>query len=483
MKKEGFNPRINSENNQTKNIFKMSVDELELQNQILEKELKNIKKGSTSNKLAIETKSQNSSKKKINLVKTKSPTEGRNKNSNFSNLSTHTPKDKIKVVSNYKLSNPDDSLLSFNSTRERENTRSNSKNKTPILISNFKNKLNSTILNVGNLEINISKTSKNLIPVNSSHNHNHNPIDDSQIKNMVSKLKICQKHNLPNEKNYFVSEKNLKLIEEALSEKESDINNLKALLSFTKNDIDSFQKKYDDLYQIIEELENEKNILLTKLENLLQENKQLKDNYDDFSFQYNKIIIYFKKIENFLAIVFKWYDSFKDKLKNEENEKCLLNNTNIVISPNSRFMEIFKNLHNLIQGEDGEGNKNMNMKMRDFNFLFTHSITNSNFEFELENKEKLFLYSNIDSDYLKMEKMNKQLKNKLYDYENFLKKLSHIYETKNVDLTDIAKDMIETKKRITDLDTLNENLEKENDYLRISYHNLYVYYILKNFID
>ena len=34
--------------------------------------------------------------------------------------------------------------------------------------------------------------------------------------------------------------------------------------------------------------------------------------------------------------------------------------------------------------------------------------------------------------------------------------------------------MISTKKRITELDFQVENMEKENEYLRVSYHNLYV---------
>lgn len=87
----------------------------------------------------------------------------------------------------------------------------------------------------------------------------------------------------------------------------------------------------------------------------------------------------------------------------------------------------------------------------------------------------------IEDELLKFETKNKQLKEKIYDYETFFRKVSHIYETKNIDLADAAKDIIQMKKRIANLNDFNEDLERENDYLRISFHLLYVnIYFYKN---
>jgi len=69
-----------------------------------------------------------------------------------------------------------------------------------------------------------------------------------------------------------------------------------------------------------------------------------------------------------------------------------------------------------------------------------------------------------------LEEQNKELKEKIYDYENFLKKISHIYQSKNINLADTAKDVIHMKKRIADLNEINQDLQRENDFLRISFH-------------
>ncbi len=78
----------------------------------------------------------------------------------------------------------------------------------------------------------------------------------------------------------------------------------------------------------------------------------------------------------------------------------------------------------------------------------------------------------------RIEKINKELRERIYDYETFFRKISHIYESKNIDLAESAKDIINMKKRIANLNDLNEDIERENDYLRISFHLLYV--IIRN---
>ena len=76
----------------------------------------------------------------------------------------------------------------------------------------------------------------------------------------------------------------------------------------------------------------------------------------------------------------------------------------------------------------------------------------------------------VEDHFLKLEKTNKQLKDKIYDYETYFKKVSHIYEHKYINLAEAAKDVIEMKKRISKLNDINESLERENEFLRISFH-------------
>jgi hypothetical protein len=68
----------------------------------------------------------------------------------------------------------------------------------------------------------------------------------------------------------------------------------------------------------------------------------------------------------------------------------------------------------------------------------------------------------------------REIKSKLYDYEIYYKKIGHFYETKNFDLAEAAKDFIDMKKRIINLNNLNQNLQRENECMKLAYHNLYV---------
>jgi len=541
---------------QTKNIYKMNEKQLEEENKNLEKELKKLKvKGfkipvdktrnlAMSNSPKSQTKSSHiqnlqNSNGKIKIISNYKRTNNlvnESKNESLFDPNNNTNVQKKKFNKNNENSPTCESFLSFNNeisqsfndvyrsrihkTEEDPNSRSNSNRKN----TSFRNKLNKfqndkkekeNLISTPNFEIKTSKTKKNLIPLDMNsnfiseknektknlHTHSHSNV---QVKSLIDRLKLCQKVNLPNEKNYFITEKNLKLIKEALSEKESDINNLKSLLNLSKEDFENFQKRYDDVCRIIKELSEEKNIILFNLEKLFQENRQIKENYDDYSFQYNKILIYIKTIDKFILMMFKWFDSFCDVLKYQEefewgqddNSAMDPNNTNdskdfkncnsktsncIYLKKNSRFLDIFKQIEKFLEQEN----------FRSFNFLFSQTVlkkvpnTFSNLHKNSQiyydtltestfNSSSNFLFSEVDIEYFKMEKLNRQLKSKLYDYESFIKNLTHIYETKSVDLTEVAKDMISTKKRISELNEINENLEKENEYLRISYHNLFV---------
>jgi hypothetical protein len=275
----------------------------------------------------------------------------------------------------------------------------------------FKNKLK-------DIEFVPTKTTKNLIPLNRSSHLTDEDENNLQLK----KLKLCERHHLPKEKNYFISAANLKLIESAISEKDSDIHSLQSLLKLAKDDIGNYEQKYEELYLTIEETQNEKNQIISHYENLLKEHKQFKENYDDISFQYNKILIIFKKVEKLLELL--------NKEQSEDGIKTII--------------ELIKS-----------------KELKNFAFLY-NNISDG------------VLNSSVDSHYKEQEQQNKLLKKKIYDYETYITKLNMLNECVKMDLPDVVKDMISMKERIVELNGLNENLERENEYLRISYHNLSV---------
>jgi hypothetical protein len=531
MKKEGFNPRINTDG--PKSIFKMNLEELEEQNKLMENELKRkniiIRGDNINNDKNLDS--------KTTVTKNSNPNSDRSQMDNMKKVKKIEIGEKIpkmKIINNYKISmdsklrgiinsggviqsgsgrnSPTSvSFISVNknkiSSREKNDsstisndtsmilhpqterssklniTNTNrSKTKTRNLISSFKNILKkeenltqrptTPLINTTNLEILTSKTQKNLVPLNSDKNFD-------EINNMVKKMKLCHKHHLPNEKNYFVSEKNLKLIESAISEKDADINNLRNLLSLARNDFNNFQKKYSELYSVIEELTVEKNRILDDFEEMLKYNKQVQENFDDYVYQYNRMLVYFKKIESIVNFALNLRESYREVLKDDQNRN---ESSNVFeISKNSKFWEILKMIDLNISESENE--------LKAFNNLFINyrldieeeSEENSikSYKNKMELKNKLFLLSPLDNDYLKIERQNKIYKQKIYDYENYINKITCLYETKNIDLSDVARDMINTKKRITELDSQVENLEKENEYLRVSYHNLYVRINLK----
>jgi hypothetical protein len=414
MNKKGFNPRINKSN-----VYKMTTEELDIFNKHLEQELK--------------------SKKAIGSVHSK-------QNLSQSNIST----DKINKDSKFKKSNSYINLVNLPSsqannksvspTRVSKITNQNNSNSNSIIIDNTTdNELNLSTSNTKRFQTNSSqkqysfknklkdiefistKTTKNLVPLNRTSKCSEH--DDNTLQ--LNQLKLCQRHHLPKEKNYFISEANLKLVESAISEKDSDIVSLKNLLKLAKEDINSYALKYEQVYLSIDELNNEKNQLIDYIDNLNKEYKQFKENYDDISFQYNKILILFKKVEKLLSLISKDTDI-------ESNMKTI--------------MELIKD-----------------KEIKNFSFMYNN-----------ETDKDSLLNSTLDNSYLKLEAQNKQLKKKIYDYESFVTKLNMLNENEKIELPDIVKDMISMKERIVDLNTLNDNLERENEYLRIAFHNVNV---------
>lgn len=430
MKKDGFNPRMNRNELKRINVFKMSVEELEKQNEQMKIQLnRKIKIGSSSN----------SSRNSV----------GKN-NSNPSSRITKGP-NRSDLISLNKERDNSKSINKSNGSTSNINIDKSYPDKGNIM-SGFKNKLNSQMTK---LDFIPTKTEKLLIPAP----------EELDYQKKLNNLKLCQKVHLPKEKNYFISEQNIKLIESALNEKDSDIESLRYLLSMAKLDFDSFQLKYKELYSIIDELSNEKNALISNLEFQMAESSQLKENYDDYVFQYNKILIIFKKVQQTMSLLFKLCDSIHDYKTNCQTDDGKFKFT---VDEKSRLIKIYKEIDNIINDEE----------LRTYNYIFTresiNSHTNDDKERELIQNKNLTFLKPIEKDYMKLEKQNKELKSKLYDLENFIKKIPHLYQSKTVDLSDVAKDMIDMKKRIVDLNITNDNSEKENEYLRICYHNLYV---------
>ena len=351
------------------NIFKMSLEEIDSTNKVMEKELKKLK--IPLNGVSGAKGKSPSSRRNINL----SPVNGGNNN-------------KLLTTSNQTRTNSSDKTLQdVNNITIEGNTELNKS--TDVNIPKF-----------GTFEYKLVKKDKLLIPATEKIN----------MKN----LKLCQKNLLPKEKNYFVSEKNFQLIADAINAKEIDIKNLKILLDMAHQDLNAQNDKFQGMIKMNE-------IFLNKNKQLAQDNANLKLSYDDLMFQINKMNTLFARIVKLIKYILLISDNDKkDKIKDKINEFGLNGIFNI-----------------------DENNTDL---QNNINKFFT--------EKELQN-----------------EQLCREYKKKYYDAQNMVDQLS--LEAKNNNLSDIAKDMLETKKRIKELNEQNEKLEHENTYLRISYQNLY----------
>ena len=221
-------------------------------------------------------------------------------------------------------------------------------------------------------------------------------------------LKVCEKELLPKEKNYFISETNFQLIKDALNEKENNNNELKLLL----------EKK-------------DKEITL-----LEQENKKLEEANNELNLQIQKFDIYFNKMYQLLKYVFNYYNSFNDleikKFIKEQNLESLLNKENI-----SGKNENTNNNNNTKNNKIGKGNGVISL-------------------FE----------TNQDEIMKELEKYKKM-------YNDIRKQLNYITNIKSKEnQNDYEKQILDSQKKINELNKENQNYIKENTYLKLLCKNM-----------
>ena len=398
MKKDGLTTLAGK----LKNINKMSPNELDETNKILEKELKKRKlnlnnltnfttKGQMSPASKAKTSASNSAYREnltnpnLKLKQTKQDISFQSmRNENFDSENSQLNTSKI-LTPNY--INTDNNNLNNNKSTKRnyfsissqqknekvsfsnreysENNKTIKKDTSLEQTSNFKDKLNST-----GIQFKTIRSNKQLIPMN--FNTKTSCGQETEIRHALDKLKLCQKIHLPTEKNYFISEKNMKLLEQAINEKECDINILRGLLNMAKDDIDLYKNRYESINIYIEEILNENSNLLKDIENISEEKKQLKENFDEYSDKYNRMLIFLKKfgelVNTFISMK-KSYDEFlelysdsdtKNNLKGNMVVECFNNEedpvnsreTFIQIPKKAEFLKLFKDILNEIQSKE-----------------------------------------------------------------------------------------------------------------------------------
>lgn len=252
----------------------------------------------------------------------------------------------------------------------------------------------------------------------------------------MDNLKLCQKNLLPKEKNYFISEKNFKLLTDALNAKDEEIRNLNTMLQYAHEE-NLRQKEKTTL------AEQERQIYILKSRQFAQDVMDQKSSYQDLSFQVNKLNTVFNKL--FLLIKFILDDIQPNSM---EIIKAKLKEMGL-----DKLIDIYTDCNrNINLGEQKEEEKD--------------DITEDQTIEQRLNKM-------LGKSYLKNEKLCREYKKKANDYKDTALLLNNITEGKAT-LSDINKDMVNTKKRMNELIELNEKLEKENNYLRLSYQNLYI---------
>lgn len=442
MEKDGFNPRINK----NKNVNKMTTNELDETNKNLENELKrrklnlnNLSKFRMKDNISPNTKAKTSasnsiygdsnltnnrskySTKKIDidnsLVSLRKETSPKNYSNNTTTLN-YNSNSNMNLNSEKNISDRKEYFSGFQKYREekdriKENIkREFSENRSNINRSNnnheiYNNHSYKERLNQSAIYIKTSKNAKTLIPFKTSKNSDLD--ENKQMKQCLDRLKLCQRVHLPKEKNYFISEKNLKLLESAINEKEGDINILQKLLNMAKDDIDLYKNRYESVNIYIDEILNEKNNLIEDLVKISEEKNKIKENYDEYVDKYNKMLIFLKKIQNIILMIMKTKTSYEDFLviysdketKVNLNKKFYLNcekiddnkriPSYIKLPENAEFLKKFQEIVELADSEE------LRMYLKFFtkdNFL---KVTRSFFDDEsYENKNSHYLDEEID---------------------------------------------------------------------------------------
>jgi len=336
------------------------------------------------------------------------------------------------------------------------------------------------------------------IPMSSSKNisTDYNIHNLNGIQKKIDNLRLCEKNKLPKEKNYCITEKNLKLIEMAIGDKDSDIETLKSMLILAKKDLDHFGLRDNQLYCIIDEQNDEKANLKDNIDDLLNENKILKQTLEEYVDQYNKIIIVQKKFENTINIIIDLLETNTfNKLLDKDGKDTLppLLNESLKNLKTSIDKDQIKNYASIFRINENQIN-NIEKKV-------TNDLTNNlNINMILRQKSLKSPVSNMtcDTSYpntISIDKLNKDLKRKSYieqledklksisssnleykltiiDLENFIHKLNPILEkSKDVNLSEAAKDLIAMNKKVINLNKTINKLEMENNYFRIALYN------------
>jgi len=359
MKKKGFNPRINK----IKNVNKMTTNELDETNKILENELKkrklnlnnlsnfknkdnlspNIKaKTSESNSICRDSNLTNNNKytsKKIeidnSLISMRKDTSPKNYSNNTSTLNCKLESNSnIKLNSEKNLSERRVYFPEFQESRlEKAKIKTCLKRDCSENRSNNKRSLNDTEtfniysyrerLNQSPIYLKTTKNAKALIPLETKKNSDLD--ENMQIKQCLDRIKLCQRVHLPKEKNYFISVKNLQLLESAINEKECDINILRSLLNMAKDDIDLYKNRYESINIYIDEILNEKNKLIEDLVNISDEKNKIKENYDEYVDKYNKMLTFLKKILNMIQLINIMKSSYEEFIENYKDKDNKIN--------------------------------------------------------------------------------------------------------------------------------------------------------------
>ena len=283
-----------------------------------------------------------------------------------------------------------------------------------------------------------------------------------------------------------------------------------------KDEMITYEKKYNKLYIIIDELNDEKENLKDDIEELLNENMQIKELLRSYIDQYDVIKLVHKKFQKMievLLLVLNKFDSLNIdsnawkldlKVIDEGNMKATeRNNFQTEIGKMELFLKEVEALKKVV--EDNQINKykkifyNHEYQLNTIDSIiktniFSNKLNNINGKASQcyaksvnnkINKNKNYLES-LEDKVNNLTISNNDLYLTKYELENFIYKLNPIIECKSklnkegkesgkncdVDLSEAAKDLIELNKRVINLNKTIDRLQMQNDYFRLCLHNL-----------
>lgn len=285
-------------------------------------------------------------------------------------------------------------------------------------------------------------------------------------------LKPCQKNALPKEKSYLISQTNYDKLLNSLKDRDNEIKKI-------INDKENLNNEMTNLKKKNSKLVNENEILTKNKKDLENKNSEISSEKEKVNTEFKKLRFIYDKLIKLIKYIFELFPG-EMKIKKKINELELEGLFSL------GFNEENKNLSNLLSSNEKEIIKELEQKQKTIenSERRIHELENS-----LNSNTLKLLTKNSSNDTKRIRELN--LLNEQLQKENaYLKGICQNIKNENGDSSNIAQFDIYMKEN-SNLQRKNESLDLKNKQLEFDIHNIKIelseknneILILKNEID